>query len=342
MAIILKYKYYILTWVIFFTFNIIEASLKCDIWIIKEVLILINLVYFISFFIQYAIICPELLIKKNKFWFIVLSFVNTLIALISTIFITTQIPYNGCELNGASQEDFSNFMESDIYNLPFLFTTIKMNVVIVLSAIIAFVSKQKLSQTLQIKEMETRYLKSQISPHFLLNSLNNIYSLAIQKSDDIVPRIENLSELLKYSLYKIEYNEIALSDEIQHIKLYLNTIIDKRKDQINISIDIKDRPSSKIKIKPLILFTFIENAIKHSDIEINNEAKISLEIDFKENVLFFKLVNTISQQDYEKQFSGIGLENTKNRLERYYKNEYTLIINETQNIYEVKLQINYE
>lgn len=337
-----KYDFHLLIWLVLLSFNIIEASIKCDLWKMKEALVIINLTYIISFYLQFSIISPYFLNRPNKIWLFIYTLSNIFLSLFAVIYAVTLIPFDACFVNNASQSDFNNFMDNEVYNYSFLFTTIKMNILIVLLAVIVYVSKVRLKQRIQIKELENKYLKNQISPHFLLNSLNNIYSLAVQKSEEILPQIENLSELLKYSLYKIQYDEIALVDEIEHIQLYLKSINKKNKADFKVIIEPNSLPSPIIKIKPLILFNFIENAVKHSRIESNQDAWIKLNIRFKDKHLFFNIQNSKQASFSTNSYSGIGLKNTKQRLKTFYRDNYNLEITETNNSYEVKLQIKLE
>lgn len=196
--------------------------------------------------------------------------------------------------------------------------------------------KNKILQTqLQIKDQELRFLKMQIHPHFLFNSLNTIYGFALKKKDEAPEMILKLSNLLDYILYQIEKPEVLLMDEINHLLDYVS--LEKMRFHDTLEIETKiDVANNTIQIAPMLLIPFVENAFKHGDI-INGSLKISILIKAVEDELFFEIENTSYKEN--KINKGIGLENIAKRLEMLYTNSYSLKTNQTANCFKVKLTI---
>lgn len=196
--------------------------------------------------------------------------------------------------------------------------------------------KNKILQTqLQIKDQELRFLKMQIHPHFLFNSLNTIYGFALKKKDEAPEMILKLSNLLDYILYQIEKPQVLLTDEINHLLDYVS--LEKMRFHDTLEVETKiDVVNHTIQIAPMLLIPFVENAFKHGDI-INGSLKISILIKAVEDELFFEIENTSFKEN--KINNGIGLENIAKRLEMLYTNSHCLKTNQTANCFKVKLTI---
>ncbi|MGB0868813.1 MAG: histidine kinase [Flavobacteriales bacterium] len=184
-----------------------------------------------------------------------------------------------------------------------------------------FNSNLKLKQ----KDHYIQYLKDQVSPHYILNELSSIIYEGHKNPDKMINRIENLSDWLIYSLYKIEKDKIEVMEEINQIELFLNRVNNQavNKEMINWDISIDEKES--IQIPPLIFFNFIENAVKYSNIYSNKEASIYLSISNVNKKLKFNIVNSIDLK-YLEQFShgGLGINNAIQRLEVFYPGKYEL------------------
>ncbi len=208
-----------------------------------------------------------------------------------------------------------------------------------------FMKEQKRVVDLEKSQLETEllFLKSQISPHFLFNTLNNIYSLAVEKSNKTPRIVTKLSELMRYMLYETKNRRQSLESEIICIQNYLDLERIRNDDRLEINMSISGDIHDK-EIAPIILLTFIENAFKHG---VNkNTGKVVIDIDFKIKGDFLHFSASNPQPEvtlHEDNFniaSGIGIENVKKRLELgYNKNEYNLSFKKKKNIFVVKLKI---
>ncbi|MBD8083635.1 sensor histidine kinase [Chryseobacterium caseinilyticum] len=194
--------------------------------------------------------------------------------------------------------------------------------------------KEKSELTEAKKTAELQALKTQINPHFIFNSLNNIYALVYQNSEKALPAIEQLGQLLRYTTKDIENDFITLDREIG----YLDSLIELEKLRIKnpelLSVE-KKLNDPELKISPMILVPFVENAFKHGDFRNKGfEMKISDE----NKILHFYLFNFKSEK-IKDEISGIGIENVKKRLEILYPKKYELKITETDIDFIVDLKI---
>jgi len=184
-------------------------------------------------------------------------------------------------------------------------------------------------------EMELYNLRLQINPHFLLNALNTIYGLSLQKSEQTPQAVLQLSGLLKHILYQ-KNEKISLKEEIEHIKNYIGLQLLRLQDQSKVEVNI-ETDNMQGSITPFVLLTFLENAFKHSDIQTNDKGFVSLSIKQEENTLAFNVRNSFKPKEHKA--AGIGLENAYKRLELYYPDKHQININKKDETYEVDLQI---
>ncbi|OYT16910.1 MAG: hypothetical protein B7C24_05115 [Bacteroidetes bacterium 4572_77] len=187
---------------------------------------------------------------------------------------------------------------------------------------------------------EMKFLKSQMNPHFLFNSLNNIYALVQLKDDSAPAMLMHLSNMLRYMLYECNDEYVSIEKEMNYINNYveLQQLKTKKKQNIktNVRIDNKSIP-----IPPLLLIPFIENSFKHSIIEQSDKAWVSFQLELTAERLHFKISNSKPKQIfYKDKTGGIGLDNIRRRLELLYTNNYDLKIFEDQETYIVELIIN--
>ncbi|MBV1922473.1 MAG: histidine kinase, partial [Flavobacteriaceae bacterium] len=178
-------------------------------------------------------------------------------------------------------------------------------------------------------------LKSQINPHFLFNSLNSIYALTTKKSNNAPEAVITLSELMRYMLYQTNNDYVLLSKELEYISNYIKLQRLRIASNENVTINIHGSISDQ-KIKPLLLISFIENAFKYgTDYKGNTAVKICINVN--ENTLIFNCDNLVGDIQKTDDNSGIGIKNTRNRLELLYPENYTLKVEEEDNMFKVNL-----
>jgi hypothetical protein len=187
-------------------------------------------------------------------------------------------------------------------------------------------------------DTELAYLKAQINPHFLFNTLNSIYALAIEKSDDTATAVVKLSGMMRYVISESAQEFVSLQKELAYIKDYIELQQLRLPQSAKLDLQIEGDTSGK-KIAPLILIPFIENAFKYGvNPEVEATIHISLLIEKDElrlRVSNRKVRTNISEQDK----SGIGLENTRNRLQFVYPGRHMLVITDAAEEFLVLLTI---
>jgi len=191
----------------------------------------------------------------------------------------------------------------------------------------------------QNQASELAMLKSQVSPHFLFNTLNNIYSLSIKKSEQTSEAIMKLSDIMRYMLYEANVECVSLESEINYLKSYIELQMFRLKnpDLVNIQIDTQGK---HLCITPMLLIPFVENAFKHGDKKCESEA-ISIYLTTEDKKLSFRIKNRMASDKNGKkdQVGGVGLKNVKRRLDIIYPNKYKLNICTKGGFYEVNLNL---
>ncbi len=231
-----------------------------------------------------------------------------------------------------------NFFRSSVHNLvPFIFTiTVSTTYKILLDKIKAdAVANERQQENLK---SELSFLRSQISPHFLFNVLNNIVAMVRIKSEDLEPTVIKLSGLLQYMLYETDEEKVLIKNEVEYLHSYIDLQKMRFSSKLNMQVqfDVKEEWES---IEPMLLVPFIENAFKHGNgLQKNPEIHISLKVE--NGLLDFQVKNKFVPLDKSKdRTSGIGLSNVRRRLALLYENKHTLSIEESGDWFTVKLHI---
>lgn len=189
-------------------------------------------------------------------------------------------------------------------------------------------------------QSELTFLRSQISPHFMFNVLNNLVALARKKSDKLEPSLINLSQLMRYMLYESDDNRVFLSKEVDYLKSYINLQMLRYGSNVKINLQTNG-DLDMYTIEPMLLIPFVENAFKHGIGMIGSPViNILVSVDNDKNELHFEVDNIISPQDVSKDSnSGIGIVNVRRRLAILYPGKHRLDIINEQNTFTVNLYI---
>ncbi len=177
-------------------------------------------------------------------------------------------------------------------------------------------------EQLLIKEKlgtELSFLKSQINPHFLFNTLNNIYSLARKKSDKTPEVVLKLSKLLRFVMYETKHQYISVGKELEFLKDYIELHKIRYDDRLKINFNY-ELDDLNAQIMPNILTPFVENAFKHGASQSTKLSFINIELKLAENELYFKVENSFEPIEITEEEEGIGLKNLNRQLELMYKN----------------------
>lgn len=284
---------------------------------------LINTVLLVSFFyLNLNIILPKLYFQKKYMCFVISIFA----LLISFILITSFILYsiNTENLILARQTGlFRNYLSHFI-------------LVFFVSFVLGYRERYKrIEQEKTSAELDA--LKLQLNPHFLFNTLNDIYGLALTKSDKTADSISKLSSMMRYVLTKANKEKVPLQDEINHLQTFVELQKIRLTGKTKINFDVKGNIKSR-QIQPLLFINFIENAFKYG-VSNEHETQINIQISLNGGVLHFSITNDKIIKN-SRISNNIGLENIRKRLNLIYGDNSILKINETDSTFMVNLKIN--
>jgi two-component system sensor histidine kinase LytS len=200
---------------------------------------------------------------------------------------------------------------------------------------------QSQQQKLQL-HFELENLKAQISPHFLFNTMNNFYGLAVENSKKLPDLMIRLSDLLRYSLYETQQEKVPLKDEIDYLKNYIELEKIRLEENLDVKLNVDVQHPEKYQIAPLLFIIFIENAFKHARNIVDEPVYIAINIGVSEDgILKLNVKNNYNANAHGFSMEkGIGLENAKKRLNVIYPNpKHVLRFNQDEIFYNVALTI---
>jgi two-component system LytT family sensor kinase len=298
--------------------------------IFLPILLLISLITFPFYLIYAKAIIPRFVIKKNYVWLSLLTFGTyiVIIAFLWLIYSFIHLEENASRPIAALQSYF-NFS---------LFTFIRESLWIVANIIfaksIAFLKKNFNDEDIiaslekDNSNLKLKYLRSQLNPHFLFNTLNSIYSLSLQKSDAVPEVIIKLSDLMRYLIYDCDEEKIPLNKEIDFIRNYIEIEKIRYKADVHFSVEGE---TDQIMIEPFLFISFIENGFKHAFSNSYNDAFIYVTIKTLPGQIILNVINntSIDLETQAKKTPGTGIRNSKSLLELVYPESYALDIIQT-------------
>ena len=286
---------------------------------------------------------PKYLIKGKYLNFCLLFSAWMMVGLIMNYLTRYYIllPLRGVQPNYSF--DLSN---SNTYREVFAFGSfVVMNTVAMFGGFIKFfkywyIAQQQKQQAQNEKlKAELELLKAQLHPHFLFNTLNNLYSLVYEKSDKAPNMLIRLSGLLSYVLYECKANEVLLSKEISIIKDYVSLEKERYGERLDVSFNFSGDIEDKM-ISPMLFQPFIENAFKHGTAELLGKVWMSIDLSVKANQLYFKIINSCDNNAATiLEEHGVGIENVKKRLALLYPNKFELQNGIEDDVYIVSLAL---
>ena len=188
----------------------------------------------------------------------------------------------------------------------------------------------------QSLKQELDYLRYQINPHFIMNTLNNIHALVDIDPDQAKDSIVDMSRMVRYLLYESDKQYVTLSNSIIFLNKYLNLMQLRYSDNVTVNRDVPDNVNDDIVLAPLVFIPFVENAFKHG-VTYDKPSTIDIDIKKKGDRLIFHCHNTKSNIKHE--FGGVGLNNVTKRLELIYGSDYSLDISDREQDYDVLLDL---
>jgi two-component system LytT family sensor kinase len=304
-------------------------------------------------FINLKWLLPNLYFQKKR----VLYFLAAAVVLMVVVWgmHSDRLPWNQKERQGIEQlkgKTSSELLEKTydqndnssyrwlIRNIPPLFISLLGSSLVSLSRFAGEKEKALIQSEKAKLETEIKFLKSQINPHFLFNSLHNIYGLTIIQPDRAADQLLKLSDILRYMLYDSNVEKVPLHREVAYLQNYIELAQLKDSRGMDVSFDTEVGNES-LKVSPLLFIPFVENAFKHSQIEDLKNGYIHISLNTWGNRLIFKVDNSKPQIEYSKdKIGGIGLRNIQQRLKLLYPEKHHLNIEETETSFQVHLELN--
>lgn len=277
---------------------------------------------------------PKLLLKNKQKKFIGFAFVAIVmffyIQLLLTLFLVVKLLY-------AEQRLFPEMIDVVMLFFNMFFVVF---VAIAIKFYKRWNEKDYREQAVQKEkvEAELQMLKTQINPHFLFNTLNSIYVLALKQSDQTASIVMKLSDILDYILYRIDTPKIAIANEIQIVENYIEIEKIRFTDRVNLTFTTSFT-SEEIQIPPMLIIPFVENAFKHGVAKSMEKSWIKITIEQTNQMLDIVISNSKSLSSVKSTTGGIGLTNVKKRLVLLFNDSYKLDISEKNNRYDVFLSI---
>lgn len=296
----------------------------------------------IFFYVNYFILVPKLYFQQKYFLYvvIVLGAMFVIPWLSHGIFPGSTPPFDrpGGDFRGHGPTPSPREMMK-----PGFFTRINHNVFLFLavacSSLLLRINNRWKKAEQEMLTSRLSYLREQVNPHFLFNTLNSIYLLALEKSDDAPQAVLKLSEMMRYVMNDTIREKVPLQNEITYIENYIELQHLRFGNSLPVGYTVEGVITNKY-IAPLLLITFIENAFKHG-VNAAEQNQINIRITVTENShLNMNVLNKKVKVYQEKtERSGIGLQNTRNRLEILYPGKHNLAISENENEFNVSLDI---
>jgi two-component system LytT family sensor kinase len=277
------------------------------------------------FYINYTLLIPLLVKEQKRYGLYIISIVLLIVVMciIKTVIASLNPEIILSYSSGKAALEYSSIGR---YAAESLFFS---GFFVVVSALLKFavdwLGNERVQRNLERerKEMELQFLKSQLNPHFLFNSLNNIYSLAYQKSDKTADAILKLSEIMRYMIYESNDSWVSLSKEIEYVQSFIELQKLRFKNGAAVEFTMNGEIDNQ-QIVPLILISFVENAFKHGIAnDPNNPIKINIIANQK--ILHFSITNKKNKYNKD-EMGGVGLNNVERRLQLLYPDRYKLNI----------------
>jgi two-component system sensor histidine kinase AlgZ len=286
-------------------------------------------------YLNYFIFLPKFLRDKNGLKFIL----EFLVALVIVVFV--RIHLERYFIDGYTHEEKYLYSPRFIVHVASsnLFTVIFLSMVKVVTEWFEFEAKKKSVENERLTA-ELNFLKAQINPHFLFNTLNNLYYLAYTNSSNTPEVIAKLSQMMRYMIYDSNHAYVPLTKEIEYMESYISLERLRLNNQIPIKFDIQGE-AQNFRITPFIFITFLENAFKHGVSNSNPGSWVNVSVSLKDNWCTYIVENSkiTSAKPEAEEKSGIGLQNVSRRLELSYPERYELEVKDLADRYFVKLRI---
>ena len=329
-----KYSWHIAIWIVYLSYQFLEHGSDSDWDMVTFALISSYVVIAISTFYLFYLIIWKRFLKKPHVLSLTIAIIFGLLFFICFRFLIEEVVYE-------SIFGFGNYINDDLK--PYFFDNIWRALFYAIFSLVVFLlereqdmEKKVLALKTENVEAEMAFLRSQLNPHFLFNTLSFLHAKTIKFDPELSDTIRKLSDMLRYSLQSSKEAQVSLQKEVELIENYIDIFRNRFEGRFFVEFDMKIT-NLGFKIEPLLLIPFVENMFKHG-VMSNSKNPGIITLNCQENTLVFKCQNQINT--YKKDASsGIGLENVRRRLELLYPDCYTLNITEDKGYFTTDLQL---
>lgn len=325
----------VLIWSIltFFPFIVSNAANHYSIGVVPgNLFVVTGLIHIVLFYTQCLLVYPRFW-NRRRWWLYILSAVALIGGSIWLKFLITETWWPEVLVKSKHEMKQLIFAGSfDIYCISLAYSRIQSNI-----------RRERKAKELQAMQLATelKFLRSQISPHFLFNVLTNLVSLARKRSDQLESSLITLAELMRYMLYDAQGKKMPLATEIR----YLNSYIDLQKLRFGHDVDVESSidagpQAGEYVIEPMLLIPFVENAFKHGVGSVERP-RIEIRLTLKEGVMNFDVRNTFDEtfSAGPEEHTGLGLNNVRTRLTLIYPKDHTLEVRKEDNWFRIALTL---
>ena len=327
---------------------------------VPKLLFITPVCYIILFYLNYCWLTDKFMFNKKKIWLFILINIFLTITIIAVFYIvqsslkppTPLMPPPGAKPDGVIPPPFPPIIFHDniemhimraLTMIPRIGTmallSISLSILLKLSDKWIRWEHQKQQMKAELQENELKNLKNQLNPHFLFNTLNNIYALIPICKDKAQKSVHELSQLLRYTLYDNENREVPLEKDLLFIKNYISLMRLRLNSLVTLNVSINEKDGSGKTIAPLLFISLIENAFKHG-VSGEKPSFIDIKITVTDNIINCHVENSyFPKKENDKSGSGIGISNLKKQLDILYSERYTFNIEKREERYIADLSI---
>jgi two-component system, LytTR family, sensor kinase len=279
------------------------------------------------FYVNYLFLVPKFLLRKKYTTYCILLLLGCLMNVVAICFARNDLSFYEMDL----WNSFKKGLMTDILLYFFVSTGLRI--------IEYWLESEKRKDALQeeVKKTELLYLKSQMSPHFLFNTLNNIYGLSLKNSFKTSKAIEQLKDMMLYFEDFEKGKKINIQDEVNYLNNYINLNKLRYSVKVNLDVNMPGVEREPVFVEPMLFLPFLENAFKHGD--TSKESHITITLKSEKNAVYFSLNNLISKNKRKDSTGGIGIKNVQRRLELLYPQRHLLYAAANKDGFGVDLKI---
>lgn len=353
-----------LLWIAFFAMLTV-SNISMDLWLSAALSAIEVAGMILLFYVNTLVLMPRLLVKHKVVLYLVFSGVLLFASVSQLAYLADFVIREYDEFAVAEEEQSLLDIQLPSETRPFfedddrtsvLEDSLKLKIAVIFvctylfSSLLYYVNKanrdeqERLELERKRSQMELRFLRSQINPHFLFNALNNIYSMVYMQDKNAPNSVLMLSEMLRYVTDECKSEKISLDDEVHYLENYINFQKFSYENCIDVTFDV-DMPDEPVYVAPMLLEPLIENGFKHSGIGIEEGAYIRIKLAVKDGRLLFEMKNSKGKKKKEggsKKRDGVGLKNVEQRLRLLYPDAHKFELDDKEDAFCVKLEFELE